>query len=300
MKRYIWLFTLIILFTDSYSQDSVFNRINNWLTDKNFSIRKTFDGSKSENKPACLAYQEDHLTSKVFFNIDFGIKLSELELFKETGSSLIFYPKVEWHKSTDPADLKNKVGIGVNFEFLPFRLKAPKIPLSSSNNGLIISPWIQGISSFKKNFISNAYETEITAQVSFLSNYNFLPGCNLRDKKGNFRMRYYPYIGYEYNRQPDLITKGTVEEFSLYFIRFFIEVWIVPETIQIIFNGTYRQIINNKSIIRTWLPIMSPSANLYPGKQQAFSIGYEFTYGYDDESTFQLVQISSIKFNIKI
>jgi hypothetical protein len=74
------------------------------LKERNFSIQKTFDGSKSENKPAGIAFQENHRSPNDFFNVDLGIKLSELELLKNKSAALLFYPKVEWHKSTDSTD----------------------------------------------------------------------------------------------------------------------------------------------------------------------------------------------------
>ena len=56
-------------------QDSTIIRIREWLKERNFSIQKTFDGSKSENKPAGIAFQENHQSPNDFFNVDLGIKL---------------------------------------------------------------------------------------------------------------------------------------------------------------------------------------------------------------------------------
>jgi hypothetical protein len=122
----------------------------------------------------------------------------------------------------------------------------------------------------------------------------------LRDKKDNFRLRYYPYFGVEYNEMPDLITEGVTEEFSTFFFRFFAELWILPQTVQLNIDGTYREIINSNTSLRTSLPMFSSSINIYPGKQESLGVGFEYKYGYDTDSKFQLVQISSIKLAWKI
>ncbi len=284
-------------FTNLFGQDSTFIKLNNWLTTKNFSIRKTFDGSKNENKPAGLSFQEDHKSNNDFLNIDVGIKLSEISLLKD--SHLIFYPKIEWHKSTDSSDLKDKLDGGINFEFIPFGLKIADSS-NKSSKGLILAPYFQGVSSFKQNFINNAFETKLTLQLSLSSNYKWLPGCSIRDSNGKFRARYYPYFGLEHNKLPNLIKKDMTEEFTSYFIRFFAEIWILPQTLQINIDGTYREIIQNNTSIKTILPIISGSLYFYPGRQESLGVGYEYKHGYDTDNKFQLTQLSSIKLSWKI
>jgi len=301
MKNAIILIIVIALSTaKTYGQDSTFIKVNKWLTDKNFAIRQTFDGSKNENKPASLSYQENHKSANDFFNVDFAIKISELELLKNKNSSLIFYPKIEWHKSNDPTNTKNKLDGGINFEYIPFGLKSPNLPSDLPNKGLIISPWFQGTSAYKRNFIDGVYETKLAFQLSLVSNYKFLPGYSFRDSKNNFRARYYPYLGVEYNHLPDLITEEALEEFTTYFIRLFAEIWIIPQTLQINIDGTYREIINNETSLRTSIPILASSIYLYPGKQESLGIGFEYKHGYDNNSKFQLIQISSLKLAWKI
>ncbi len=301
MKRLsILLILLITSIINCFSQDSTFIKVNKWLADNNFSIRKTFDGSKNENKPSGISFQENHKTSNDFFNIDIGVKLSEFELKSNKSSVFIFYPKIEWHKSTDSIDKKNKLDGGFNFEFIPFGLKSPNLPSGIPNNGLKLAPWFQGTSAYKRNFLDNVFETKLSLQLSLVSNYKWFPGCTIRDKKSNFRFRYYPYLGIEFNSIPDLILKGQLEEFSTYFVRLFAETWIIPQTLQINIDGTYREIIKNNSTLKTAIPILSTSIYLYPGKQESLGIGYEYKHGYDTDSKFQLVKISSLKLSWKI
>lgn len=300
MKKAI-LFLFIGLSINVYSQNSFLKRANKWLTDNNFSIRKTFNGSsKDENKPASLLFRENYNSTNDFFNIDLAIKISEFEFFKNGKSSLIIYPKIEWHKSTDSTDLKNKLDGGFNFEYIPLKLKSPNIPAHLPNVGVKISPWFQGTSSFKENFIDNVFETSLSLQFSLVSNFNPLPGYSFRDNNSELVARYYPYLGIEYNKMPDLIVDGQTEEFSLYFIRFFGELWVLPRTVQITMDWTYKELLSDEPQINKVLSVFVGSIYLYPGKQDSLGIGFEYKHGYDSGSKFQLVQMSSLSLSWKI
>ena len=171
-------------------------------------------------------------------------------------------------------------------------------PLGLEKNAIV--PWFQGTSSFKRNFIDEVYEKKLAFQLSLSGKKQFLPGSNIRDSKDNFRARYYPYVGIEYNHLPDLISKGVTEEFSAYFLRFFAETWILPQTLQFNLDATYREILSTDTSLRKSLPILISSLYLYPGKQESFGIGFEYKYGYDNTAKFQLIQISSLKLSWKI
>ncbi len=281
------------------SQDSTFKKTVDWLTKNNFKIKKAFDGSRNENRPAGFSFMNDYQSSNDFINIDLAVKLSQLEVLKD-GPGLLFYPKVEWHKSTNSESRKNKLDGGVNMEFYPFLLKAQNLPAGVPNKGLVVAPWFQGTSSFRRNFTTDVFETKLALQLSLASNYKYLPGFNFRDKKNNFRFRYYPYFGVEYNRLPDFLVKGETEEFSTWFVRLYAELWVIPRSLQLNLEGTYRQIMNNKTSIRTSLPMFNPSLYFYPGKQEIIGIGFEYKHGYDADDVFQLIQTSSLTLNVKL
>lgn len=302
MKKINILCAFTIVFIHHINaQNTTITKINKWLNDNNFALRQTFDGSKNENKPASFSYQENHLNSlKDFFNADVAIKLSQFEALKNKDAVLLFYPKIEWHKSSDLNDLKNKLEGGINIEYLPFGLKTPNINSNLPNGRYIISPYFIGNSSFKRNIITSVFETKLSLQVSLASNYKFLPGSTFRIKNDKFIARYYPYLGIEYNHIPNLITKGETTSFSAYYIRLFAEIWLIPQTLQVNLDGTYREIINNSTTIKTTLPTFTGSIFLYPGKQESFGLGYEYKHGYDNSGTYQLIQISSLKLFWKI
>ncbi|MCP4122746.1 MAG: hypothetical protein GY751_13415 [Bacteroidetes bacterium] len=302
MKKAMILLIWTFWCSSLVAQDSVLIKMTNWLEENSISIRKTFDGTNAENKPATFEYFRNHKSSEGNFNIDLALKVKEWDFLHRKNTILLLYPKFEWHKSTDTTNRKNKIKLGANIEYYPAQLKQPagRLPAHLENPGIAISPWFQINNSAKRNFIDDVFEYSLKAQLSFSSNYEFLPGGMVRDKKENFRFRYYPYFGYEYDIVPDLLTDGETEKLSKYFIRLYLETWIFPESLQILFEGTYRQLINGPSEIRTKLPLLIVSANLYPGNQEAIGIGYEYKHGYDPDSKFSLIQISSIKLNIKI
>ena len=280
MRLFLLIVYTVIAAGFAAGQDSSMIQIANWMKVHNISIRKTFDGSKNEKKPAGLSLIEDHLSENDYLNVDLAVKLSELELMKKKRSSLVLYPKIEWHRSTDSLYLKNKLNAGINFELFPFSIKSYKISPGLPNKGLVMAPWLQGSSSFKRNFIDNVYELKLLGQISLVSNYKYFPGYLFRDSNDNYRGIYYPYFGIEYNCVPDLIEKGYTEKFSAFLVRLFIDLWISPQTIQLNIDVIYRRILNQSTQIR-------------------ISIGYEYKHGYDPEIKYKLAQISSFKINMK-
>ena len=153
MKYFFSLLTLVISSSLMLAQDSCLIKASEWMTDKAISLRHSFDGSKNENKPASFSFKEDHKSDNDFINVDVAVKISDYEFLRNSRGSLLLYPKVEWHKSTDSSDLKNKLEGGINLEYIPFLMKSPDLREGLPNNGLKVVPWIQGTSSFKRNFI---------------------------------------------------------------------------------------------------------------------------------------------------
>ncbi|MBD8081981.1 hypothetical protein [Chryseobacterium caseinilyticum] len=58
MKKLSFLIILMTFNMITYAQDSTIIRIQDWLTKNNISIRKTFDGSKNENKPQDFLFRK--------------------------------------------------------------------------------------------------------------------------------------------------------------------------------------------------------------------------------------------------
>ncbi|PCJ94781.1 MAG: hypothetical protein COA50_10330 [Flavobacteriaceae bacterium] len=257
-----------------------------WFKD-NVSIRKTFDGSKNENKPATFSLYENHKSDNDYINADVAIKIKEWELFEDSGTVLTLFPVAEYHRSTNENDKKDKLSAGLNTEFY----------FGSKWN---LKPYLLSNVAFKRNFMEGINEIKYVGQISLFGTKPGQPGYKWRfDNDGaDYRGTYYPYLGYEYNEIPDLVTEGTTEIMSAIFFRVFLEHWFSPKSVQVTIDGIYRNLISTNAI-KNDLPLINIALNYYPGNQSHISIGLDYKNGYDPDSKFTHVEITSLnlKFN---
>lgn len=288
----IFNITLGVLFFSSYflqaqngNQDTISKKKNSWFKD-NVSIRKTFDGSKNENKPATISLLENHKSTNDFFNIDIALKIKEWDLLENSKSALVFYPVIEWHKSSNEDDKKDKLSFGINGE-------------SYIGKDWKLKPYFLSNFTLKRNFIDKVTELKFVGQLSFFSTEEGYPGADwVFENKIDFKGRWYPYFGYEYNEIPDLVIQGDTEKFSVFFVRLHLEYWLSPRTLQFIFNGIYRNAIDSSKNIKSDLPLLNSSINYYPGKQENISIGLDYQNGYDPDFKFQQTETTSLSLKV--
>ncbi|WP_430966766.1 hypothetical protein [Spongiimicrobium sp. 2-473A-2-J] len=254
--------------------------------EENVSIRKTFDGSKNENKPATFALFEDHRSDNDFISADIAIKIVEWELFENTGSILSLFPVVEYHRSSNDNDEKDKLSAGLNVEYY------------LGNQG-ILRPYLLSNFAFKRNLLESTNEIKYVGQLSLFGTKPGQPGYKLRfdNEEGDYKGTYYPYLGFEYNEIPDLIAEGEIENLSIIFVRVFFEYWFSPKSVQFILNGIYRNLIS-ASTIKNDLPLVNLSLNYYPGNQDKISIGLDYKNGYDPDSKFTKVESTSLSLKL--
>ncbi|TPN88751.1 hypothetical protein [Aquimarina algicola] len=288
LKYSSFLYTIAFFLVSLTSSSQ--NKVANWFEKNNISIRKSFDGSMNENRPAAFSLYEDHKSSSDFFNIDIAAKISEIELLTHTKSVLLLYPVAEWHKSSNEADEKDIISLAVHGEYY-------------FGQSYMLKPYLLSNFSFKRNLLNGENEPRYVGQLSFVGDpeYSFLPGVSWRFKNENadYKGVYYPYFGYEYNEVPDLITSGETETFSALFARLFVEYWAMPQSIQFLFDGTYKRVLGDSTNLKKDLPILSLSLNYYPGKQQNVSIGATYRNGYDPNSRYAEIEITTVNLNIK-
>lgn len=285
-KRYIYsIIAFLFLSSISFSQSKKDDDKSSWFKD-NVSIRKTFDGSKNEKKPAAFTLFENHKSDNDYFSADIAIKFIEWELFGNSNQILTLFPVIEYHKSSNEEDEKDKLSVGLNGEYY-------------FGENLTLKPYLLSNFVFKRNLLENKNELKYTAQFSFFSLKKGFPGATWRfnDKESNYRGTYYPYLGFEYNEIPNLLVDGTTEHLSNLFVRLFVDFWFLPQTVQVIFNGTYRNLLSEENI-KDDLPLLNLSLNYYPGKQENISIGVDYKNGYDPEAKYNLVETTSL--NLKV
>ncbi|WP_109437417.1 MULTISPECIES: hypothetical protein [Aquimarina] len=290
MKSYfipiVVVLCVCIIPADLLSQDDT----QNWLERNNISIRKTFDGSVNEYKPATFSFFENHKSDNDFINVDLAIKFGEIELLEHTNSVLLLYPVIEWHKSSNEDNENDKLSAGINAEYY-------------FGQSFTLKPYLLSNFAFKRNLLEDHNELRYVGQLSFIGDpeYSYLPGVTWRFKNDevDYKGLYFPYFGYEYNEVPDLVSQGETETFSALFARLFIEYWALPRSIQLIFDGTYRGVLGDSSTIKKELPLVNLSFNYYPGKQEHISIGVTYRNGYAPDLKYAKIETTAISLNVK-
>src|SRR5688572_15181412 len=100
--------------------------LGKWFTDHAISIRRVFDGSKDEQNPASIFYvREPTGKDREFASIDVAAKVREIEWNPGTSGSVLLYPVIDYHRSTNAGKLINKAGGAARLELRPVGLTAP-------------------------------------------------------------------------------------------------------------------------------------------------------------------------------
>lgn len=262
-----------------------------------FTVRKTFDGSKNENKPASIILKEDHKSADDFFEVDIAIRYDNfiVNRIRRWNFELSALPKLEYHRSNQSESKVNKLEFGFNYDFIPYGVRTA--PGSSSPK---LAPYLIASNSIKRNYETDETENKFFVQLTGYSSIPWYPGSRMRfGHRGRDFIRYYPYFGYERFRLPDLIIEGSDEVLKTVFFRFYFDARIIRRRFQIIFDGKLRKNISNSSGLNDKLNRMVVELNYYPGGQDNFSIGYEFKNGYEDKEDFKSVSQSSISLKAK-
>ena len=300
MKAKILVLALLFICFKVIAQDSINKKTiyKTWFDD-HVKIRKTFDGSKNEKKPATLNIVQNNKSGSSFSNVDFALKVVDFELLDHDNILVEFFPVFEWHKSSKEGEEKDKVSLQFNTETT---IEADKI-----------QPYILTNVALKRNFIDKVYELKFVGQLSFdgIPDKNsdgnsqnkefYLPGVQWRfnNEASDYKGMYYPYIGYEFDRIPNLFEEGETENISIFFIRLFIDYWLFPRQLQFIVDTKYRRVLNRDySKLKKDLPILDFSFNYYPAQQKKFSIGLNYRTGYDSDIKYQNIETTSISINV--
>ncbi len=264
--------------------------VTGWLTSHGFQIRKTLDGSKSESKPAGIVWTNDYEARQFYSVLDVGIKLSEVSLFENPGSniSLLFYPKLEWHKNNIPDDDKKKNSLtgGVNTEFL-----------WHIADRWYARPFVTGSFDYKNDYIKHLKTIQTKGYLSFSGQNTGEPGAQIKDKTLALRFRYYPYSGFEFYRSTD----GSKKSGSMWANRLYFEFYPVSrfeyQYVQITFDYTYRKIMRDNLYNKGDMKWLSVGFNVFPDGKGKLGLGLEYSHGEDPFSNF--VKTKSLVLGIK-
>lgn len=263
-----------------------------WLSDKNFQIRKTFDGSKEESKPMAISWNSDYENRKFYSVIDIGIKLSELPVFKKNNDfNLLFYPKLEWHRNTIDDDTKKKNNFtgGINTELL--------LKLGES---WIAHPFIIGSFDYKNDRVKKIETTQAKAYLSFSGSKAGEPGYSIKDKTNALKFRYYPYVGIEQYTNLASPHKSA----GMWAGRIFFEAYPVSRYmynyVQLTFEYTHRWIISDNLYQKGNMRWLTAGLNFFPDGKGTLGIGLDYSYGEDPSSNFVDTKLLALGLKLKI
>lgn len=277
------------------------NAIATWLERKGISIRKAVDGSRNESKPAAVTWVDDSTKDGQFYLVDLAVRFRERELVNEGDGSLLLYPAVEWHKSTQSGRKADQLSGSLRFEYRPFALagytsdnkRVP--PLVPTQVLRAVSPLILGSIKYSEDLAREDDEIGGSVFLSLTSNKRGLPGAAFRSGDGAFRGRYYPYVGLERFEPTIDGTKAGVEFLTA---RLYFEVYpitsLTHQYMQVVFEYTYRDRIGGDGFSGDSASELSLSVNLYLDDHGNLAIGYDYVKGEDPRNAFLDREISSV------
>ena len=283
------------------------SRIATWFENNNISIRKTFNGSKDEGKPAAIQWVDDDTDSNSdHYLVDVGIKVSEWEVLKDSNSSLLIYPVVEWHKLTKNPDPIDKGTGSIKAEFRPFAIRGffpDGTPVPPSFPGQVlrtVSPLLLVGGDYTEDFEADKNEVKLSSFLTLTSNKAGLPGADFRDSKRRFRGRYYPYVGWErFDPASSLLSESV--DFAV--ARLYLEYWPVTglelQYLQVILDYTYRERIGGRALPQDNVDLLSAGINLYLDGRGNIALGYEYQRGEDPVQGFQFKEQSTVGIRVK-
>lgn len=266
------------------------NKATKWLENQGFQIRRTFDGTKSETKPAAIAWNSDYENKKFFTVIDAGIKLVDFELLPNSTVGWTAYPKLEWHRNTidDDAKKKNNLSGGLGTEFL-------------YNGGQWYSrPVITGSFDYKKDFVKNLKTIQYTIFATFQGKKTGQPGGQAKGKNDELIFRYYPYSGFEQYRS----IGQTGQKASMWANRLYIEFFPISnreyQYLQLTFDYTYRKVFSDNLYNNGNMEWLMLGLNFYPSGKTNLGLGLDYSQGEDPTSNFVKTKLLALGIKLKI
>ncbi len=249
---------------------------------------------KMKKSQVTFFFGKDFKNNFNYSTFDLGLKLAEVEFLQSTGSALLFFPKVEWHKDgSNKEKLKNTLSGGINMEFFPIRAAT-----SSTSGGLKLAPLILGSLDYQNDYIKKVRSIKPKAFLSFFSSTPGLPSSSLRHSNNAFFFRYYLYTGYEYYKNSETTRKKS----SYWSSRLFSELYPIPsltgDYLQITVDYTYRVKLKDNQYTSKNLEWLSLGINIYPDGQGKLGFGLEYSKGDDPNNNF--VDTDKLTFGLKI
>ena len=284
--------------------------VGKWFSDRGIAIRKVFDGSKDEQNPASIfLVREPTGKDRTFASIDVAAKVREVEWNPGTSGSVLLYPVVDYHRSTNASTPVDKAGGTARLEVRPVGLSVPRPPDASGPAPTLVGTYWSVAPTFildaklSRDWTSQNNEQRYSIQVFPTGLRKGLPGSSIRGPKGTF-FRYYPYVGLERYR---FGTSGTDMTLTAGLARLWLEAWPVPtptaQFLQMTFDLTGRRRIGNEARLPSQLSDVALGATVYldgrGGDNSHVGIGVEYANGRDVTAQFARRERATIGLKVK-
>jgi hypothetical protein len=253
------------------------------------AIRKGFSAStKDDAQPASVFWYKDFITQNHYTSVDLAVKYQGYEFALGPKSSLLLFPKVEWHKNGDTSNnnksTKNTLTAGGNIEF--------DYQVSPG-----LTPYIIGTADYKKDYVKKNETLNLCGYLSLFCASSFLPGSmKVRDANGRIIFRYYIYTGYEYYKS---VAKGS-QATAFWASRFSAELNPLPPNLQFTFDYTYRVKVADQLYRQGDVYWFCTGLNYYFDTKKRIGIGIDYSKGYDPNSSFTNTDKIDIGLKLKI
>jgi hypothetical protein len=276
--------------------------IGTWMKEHQISIRKTFDGTKEEQNPASLFWVHEPTGSDTNYSlIDVGVKVSEWEpsLGKCSTQQLIFYPVVEYHKSSAETKRQGKLSFAAKAEYRPKGLKLSGVN-DTTPDTWPIAPTFLFETKLAYDFVLKQVEQKLGLAVAPTSNLAWLPGSDWRSSSGAFLGRYYTYLGIEHFRYGTSGADTTVTDVLL---RLAVEAWpfagLDVRHFQLTFDAAYRHLFSDELLDDRNVTDLTFGANFYVDGFEHVGIGFDYARGRDASKRFVERRRTSIGLKVK-
>lgn len=304
-RSFFIAFVLVFAGVSTNATAQVNDPVQEWANNLNLSIRKAFDGTKSEQSPASILWLVDLVgDDREYSVIDFAAKVSEWDLRPHSPRTLfVIYPVAEYHRQTQETKRVNNASLGLKAELQPVPARsAPPSgqapPFPGAGSGWVVAPLFVLDGKLGRDWQAKSTNQRYSALLTFLSNRRWLPGGDLRDSDDVLRARYYPYVGLEHFRTSiDDADKSATFGVG----RFYLEMWpvttLTSKYLQLVGEATYRSHFSGPLRERD-AKEYSASANLFVDGRGHFGIGLEYVRGEDPNETFKFRERVSIALKI--
>lgn len=263
-----------------------------WLR-TNVSVRRTFDGSKEENKPANITWVgRDATNGRDFWDVNVALKVLEIPLGTHNRpEALVVYPVIEWHRQNTVATPVNKGSAKLGVEWFPMALsKDTVVPFAVGN--------VQYIRDWEKP----SWSTSANLLLGLWSKKSWLPGANSRFLDRTQMLRYYVYLGAEYYDKLPVVAGEPL----------FTGLWKVSgewnwlssrdptyRMTQVLMEYTLRRRLAGSYGINRRLSLEAVEANIYLNRKANVAIGYRYQRGDDPVKDFAFNEQSSVGLKVK-